>query len=136
VLLSPEAYEVRRVELGLPGPARELTEDYTPLETNLDAAISDSKGCYTGQEIIARQVTYDKITKRMAGLKLQAPVAAGAAVHVEGRGAGEVTSAVHSPNCGAIALAILKRPHHAPGTAVTVGEEGTRGVVVALPFGD
>jgi folate-binding protein YgfZ len=136
VPLSREAYEVLRVEAGRPGPARELTSDYTPLEANLDAAISDRKGCYTGQEIIARQITYDKITRRLAGLRLEALATVGAAVQVEGRTVGTITSAVQSPRHGPIALAVIRRPHHTPGTAVTVADAGgaVSGVTVALPF--
>jgi folate-binding protein YgfZ len=136
VPLSPEAYEVLRVEAGRPGPAYELTDDYTPLEANLDAAISDRKGCYTGQEIIARQITYDKITRRLAGLRLDAMVAVGAALQVEGHTVGAITSAVQSPRHGPIALAVIRRPHHAPGTAVTVvdAENSVNAVTVALPF--
>ena len=52
-----------------PARMRELTEDYTPLEARLDAAVSLKKGCYTGQEVLARQVNYDKITRRMVGLR-------------------------------------------------------------------
>lgn len=132
VPLSAGAYPVLRIEAGLPGPERELTDEHTPLETNLGAGISGAKGCYTGQEVIARQVNYDKITRRLAGLRLDAPVEPGAVVMVEGRTAGDVTSAVISPDFGPIALAILRRPHHEPGTRVEAG--GVRGWVVELPF--
>ncbi len=134
--LSPGAYEVVRIEAGLPAAGRELTDAYTPLETGLHAAIHTAKGCYTGQEVIARQINYDKITRQMVGLRLDAPVEPGAVVQVEGRGAGEVTSAVVSPRFGPIALAVLKRPHFEPGTVVSVvaGDEAVRGEVVPLPF--
>lgn len=134
--LSSNDYEIYRVEAGLPAPGRELTEDYTPHETNLRTWISETKGCYTGQEILARQVTYDKITRHMVGLKLDDPAQSGANVLAEGKPAGNITSAVVSPRLGAIALAILKRPYHEPGTSVTVESE-TRpipGSVVSLPF--
>ena len=49
--LSPESYEILRIEAGLPAAGHELTEDYTPLETGFDWTVSDSKGCYTGQEV-------------------------------------------------------------------------------------
>jgi len=134
--LVGEAYETVRVEAGLPAAGRELTDAYTPLETGLRAAVHEAKGCYTGQEVLARQINYDKITRQMVGLRLETPVQRGAAVQVEGRGAGEVTSAVVSPRFGAIALAVVKRPHFEPGTVVMVasGEETARGEVVALPF--
>ena len=138
VTLGPDAYHVLRVEMGQPGPERELTDDFTPLEANLDRAISDAKGCYTGQEIIARQITYDKITRRLAGVRLESAVPLGSTVTVEGRTAGEITSVVESPRFGPIALAVIKRPHHAAGTAVQVrvtDGETVGGMVSELPFG-
>ena len=83
--LAPEDYETLRVEAGLPAVGHELTEDYTPHETNLAAWISETKGCYTGQEILARQVTYDKITRHLVGLKLDAPAQAAATIPSQGR---------------------------------------------------
>jgi tRNA-modifying protein YgfZ len=134
--LNADAYDVLRVEAGRPGPTLELTGDYTPLEANLDRAISGSKGCYSGQEVIARQITYDKVARRLVGLRLAEPVAVGAAVTVEGRTVGTITSAVESPRLGAIALAMLRRPFFEPQTNVTIGEDSTAGKVVALPFAD
>jgi folate-binding protein YgfZ len=136
VALSDEAYDVLRVEAGLPGPAHELTGEYTPLETNLDGAISGTKGCYSGQEIIARQITYDKIARRLVGLRLQAPVGIAAAVQVDGRTIGAVTSAAESPRHGSLALAVLRRPHFEPHTYVTVvgGDQNVPGETVVLPF--
>lgn len=130
--LNAAAYAVLRVEAGQPGVQSELTDAHTPLETNLDAAISGDKGCYTGQEIIARQITYDKVTRRMVGLRLAGPVPVGERITVEGRSAGEVTSVVESPRLGWLALAIVKRPHFEPGTPVEVGEQAS--TVAALPF--
>lgn len=134
--LSPKAFETLRVEAGFPSGGHELTEDFTPLETRLEAAISSDKGCYTGQEIIARQITYDKVTRKLAGLKLDSPAPAGSTITVEGKQAGAITSAAQSPRFGPIALAVLKRPYHEPGTVVAVQSEGLEihGSVVELPF--
>ncbi|NLG73361.1 MAG: aminomethyl transferase family protein [Chloroflexi bacterium] len=137
--LSPEAQLVLRIEAGQPAAGYELTEDYTPLETGLRAAVSDNKGCYTGQEVIARQITYDKITQSLVGLKLEGPVDPQDTVWVEGKAVGKVTSAVVSPRLGPVALAVLRRPNNEPGTRVAVGsqiEEATKGVVTALPFSE
>lgn len=134
--LSPAEREILRVEAGLPAVDHELTETYTPHETNLDAWISETKGCYTGQEVLARQTTYDKVTRRMVGLRLEAPVEHGARVTAGGKPAGAVTSAVVSPRLGPIALAVLKRPHNQPGTAVQVASPSgdVPATVVPLPF--
>ena len=111
------AYELRRIELGRPAPGAELVEEYTPLETGLGWSCSDSKGCYTGQEIIARQITYDKVTRNLVGLMGTEPMAAGGELTVAGRAAGKITSAAFHPQRGLwVALAVVKRPHHAAGT--------------------
>jgi folate-binding protein YgfZ len=135
--LTDETYHVLRVEAGMPASRAELTEEYTPLEAGLDWAISDSKGCYTGQEVIARQITYDKITQRLAGLHLDSPAQPGERVWVEGKPAGSVTSTAGSPRFGEIALAILKRPYYEPGNSVRVGnleQQASLARVTKLPF--
>jgi folate-binding protein YgfZ len=130
--LDFESYEVLRLEAGLPGLG-EWTEDYTPLETNLARAVSDTKGCYTGQEVIARQITYDKVTKHLVGLRLNALVSVGAQVSSEGKAVGSVTSAADSPRYGPIALAVVKREHAGGGTSLMVGDE-VSAQVTPLPF--
>ncbi len=136
VALDAGTYDVLRVEAGLPAAGHELTGEYTPLEAALDSAVSGTKGCYSGQEVIARQITYDKIARRLIGLRLDAPAAAGAPVLVDGRTAGAITSAAVSPRLGPIALAVLRRPHFEPGVAVTVSAESglVTGRTTALPF--
>ncbi len=129
-------YEVLRVEAGLPAVGHELTEDFVPLEVGLEDLLSENKGCYPGQEVIARQITYDKIARRLVGLRPEAPVTAGATVQAEGKPAGKVTSAVISPRLGPIALAVLRRPYHEPGATVQVLTEAgpVQATVTALPF--
>lgn len=120
-LTGVDAYNARRVELGIPAPGHELTDQHNPLEVGLEWACSDHKGCYTGQEIIARQITYDKVTKRLVGLTCQAEVMAGDSVTTEGKSVGQITSAAYSPQMHAyLALAVIRRPHNVSGTPVTV----------------
>ena len=128
--LSPDAWEIFRVELGLPGPRSELNEEFTPLEIGLSEAISDSKGCYTGQEIIARQITYEKVTQHLRLILLEQPLEPGAQIRVEGKRAGVLTSAVISPKLGPIGLAVLKRPYHEDGTQIEL-ETGEGEIVPA-----
>ncbi len=131
--LDGDAYHARRVELGRPAPGAELVEEFNPLEAGLAWACAENKGCYTGQEIIARQITYDKVTRMLVGLRSHQPLAAGAEVMAEGRSAGVVTSVAHSPALDApIALAVVKRPHNQPGSQVTVA--GVDAQVVDVPF--
>jgi folate-binding protein YgfZ len=132
--ISEDTLHILRVESGLPGPVGELTQDYTPLEINLENLISPDKGCYTGQEVIARQITYDKVARRMVGLSLKNFVLPGNDVHTEGKNIGKVTSSALSPRYGPIALAIIKRPYNKSGVIVKVGNDEIPGVVTNLPF--
>jgi len=127
-----ETYQLLRLAAGQPEAGHELTEEYLPLEANLWNAVSFTKGCYIGQEIIARMESRGKLARRLAGLALSAPVAEGAEVTVGETVAGKVTSAGVLPERGPVALAFLKTGLCEPGTAVTVGE--TTGTVVHLPF--
>lgn len=134
--LSADSFEALRVEIGQPQADKELSEEYTPLEAGLFSAIADGKGCYTGQEIIARQLTYDKVTQQLCGLRLSELTPAGERIYAEGKPAGTLTSFAHSPRFGPIALAILKRPYFQPGTQVALGSASSdlSAVVTALPF--
>jgi tRNA-modifying protein YgfZ len=134
--LSDESYAILRVEAGLPATGHELIEDYTPLEVGLQSAVSDEKGCYTGQEVIARQITYDKVAQRLVGLRLDVAVPARADVLAGDRRVGRVTSSAESPRHGPIALAVVRRPHHEPGTRLSVADPAgiVEATVVPLPF--
>jgi tRNA-modifying protein YgfZ len=134
--LTSKEYEVKRVEAGIPAVDRELTEEHTPLEVNLEEAISVNKGCYTGQEVIARQMNYDKVTRKLVGLLLERDIAAGSTLQAEGKTAGKVTSFVRSPRFGPIALAMVKRPYNQQGVELTVkdGDSETIARVKSLPF--
>ena len=105
------------------------------MESGLAWACADNKGCYTGQEIIARQLTYDKVTKTLVGLVADQPLAAGDEVTAEERTVGSVTSAVFSPHLQRyLGLAVIKRPYNADATVVDVA--GTPAVVTTLPFSE
>lgn len=137
VRLSYETFDLLRIEAGVPAGGQELTDEYTPLEAGLGWAVSASKGCYTGQEVIARQITYDKVTRYLAGLRLNQPIQRGESVFSpeEDRQIGTITSAVVSPRLGPLALAILKRPYDQPGGQVALGkQDGPAATVVSLPF--
>jgi len=130
---SPEAIDALRVALGRPAPGAELTTDYSPLEVEMAWACSENKGCYTGQEIIARQRTYDKVTRTLVGLRSEQMLEPGASLFGEGREVGKITSAARHPVTGApIALAVVKRPANTPGTHLLCDEQGVE--VVALPL--
>ena len=140
-------YHARRVELGRAAVDHEITNDYTPLEVGLAWACAEDKGCYTGQEIIARQITYDKVTRFLVGLRPDlsrgstamdsTPLAEGAPLTLPdqagGRPVGHVTSAAYSPSLDApVALAVVRRAQSEASTELVV--EGVSVEVVALPF--
>jgi folate-binding protein YgfZ len=129
-----KAYQWLRIEAGIPAAGHELTDNYIPLEANLWPAVSFTKGCYIGQEIIARMESRGKLARRLAGLRLEAPVAEGVAVRTgeEGPAAGTITSAAELPGYGPVALAFLRTAQADTGTRVRVGE--VAGEIVELPF--
>ena len=127
-------WEILRVEQGLPLLGRELTQNYNPWEAGLGRAIHLDKGCYIGQEVIARLDTYDKVKQHLVGLRLSAAELppTGQPLRDGAREVGRITSAVHSPNLGPIALAYVRRSACAEGTMLDAG--GAQATVVPLPF--
>jgi folate-binding protein YgfZ len=113
---------VLRVEAGLAGDP-EFNGEYTPFEVGLARLVSDEKGCYTGQEVLARQVTYDKVVRSLVRLRANQAIEPGAKVHAAGKAIGEVTSTAASPKLGAIALAVLRRPYDEPGTKLELKQD-------------
>jgi folate-binding protein YgfZ len=118
---SPEVeYEQWRVAAGYPGPAGEMTDAYTPYEIGMAHTVSETKGCYTGQEVLARQVTYDKITRSLVRLEMDAVMAPGAAIKAAGRPVGQLTSSAAPQGSAALGLAVIKRPADQAGTALEI----------------
>ena len=132
-LVGNDSYEARRVELGRPLPGKELTDAFTPLESGMAWVCAENKGCYTGQEIIARQLTYDKVTRSLVRLRSELPLPEGATVSVNKRSVGTVTSSAHSPSAGPAALAVLKRPHNVQGAEVTIEGIAAYVELISLP---
>ena len=66
--LEKKAYEIFRIKNGIPKFPNELNDEFNPHEVNLSCDVSPDKGCYIGQEVIARLQTYDKVQKKMKGL--------------------------------------------------------------------
>jgi folate-binding protein YgfZ len=133
------AVEAWRILRGLPDNGSELTEERNPLEAGLWDAVSFSKGCYVGQEVVARLNTYDKVTRDLRGLTFPEgvePPERGAPLLAGPRRVGEITSALRPPGRpGAVALGFVKREHSDPGTRLDAGGDGgVRATVVELPF--
>lgn len=115
------AFEYLRIAAGLPRFRRELTLDYIPLEAGLWADVSFGKGCYTGQEIIARMESRGRLAKRLVRLQPAAPLAPGDPLTANGKQAGSVTSAAVGP-LGAVALGYVKTAVLEAETALWSGE--------------
>lgn len=131
---SMAALEVLRIEAGVPLLGAELDEGVLPDEARLEAAISRTKGCYTGQEIVARVFSRGAVNHLLVGLAFErdTPPAIETELFAEGRKTGEITSACSSPSAGAIGLGYVRRDHAEPGTLLDAG--GARARVVALPI--
>ncbi len=95
--------------------------------------MSFTKGCYVGQETVARLYYKGKPNRHLRGLRLSQPVAPGERLALGERQVGHVGSAALSPRLGPIALALVRREAE-PGSVVNVGEQGVSAEVVALPF--
>ncbi len=137
-----EAYEMLRVEFGVPRFGRELTEEYNPLEAGLETAISWTKGCYIGQEVVARLDSRHKISKLLVGLWLDpGPVPeAGSAIEAPdhpGSVIGKLTSVAPSLDFRrVIGLGFVRNEQAAPGTRLVVvsPEERVGAEAAELPF--
>ena len=132
--LEAEAFDALRVEEGRPLFGTDVGEDNLLHETGLLAEYhSPTKGCYVGQETVARlEARGGHVNKALRGLRLSRPGARGAPILAEGQQAGRITTAAVSDRLGPIAMGYVHRSHFAPGTAVVV--DGAPATVVALPF--
>jgi folate-binding protein YgfZ len=127
--VSEEQAEVLRVERGRPRFGVDLDDSVIPQEAGLnDRAVSFTKGCYVGQETVARLFYRGKPNRHLRGIRLAAPVAPGTPLTLDGRDVGQATSPVVSPRLGPLALALVRR-EAPPGTTLDDGS-----TVVELPF--
>jgi len=135
VEVAPEAAEILRIEAGRPRFGAEMGTETMPAEAGIvEAAVSFTKGCYIGQETVARLHYKGKPNRHLRGLKLSAPAGPGEALHLGEKEVGTLGAAAVSPAFGPIGLAILRREAE-PGATLAVGEDGVTAEVVALPFG-
>jgi folate-binding protein YgfZ len=137
--IGAEAQEILRVEAGIPLYGVDFAEDNLLLEVGLDHAVSFSKGCYLGQEVVERIRSRGHVNKKLSGLFLETskPANQGSSIEANGKSVGTITSSVISPRLNRpIALGYLSKEWWTPGTQVTVrsGADESRATVTALPF--
>ena len=134
--VDEDVVECLRVERGRPRYGIDLDDTVIPQEAGLNQrAVSFTKGCYVGQETVARLHYRGKPNRHLRGLRLSAPAAHGEEVTIEGKGVGQLGSVAVSPRLGPIALAFVRR-EVPTGATVVVGADsgGVVGEVVELPF--
>lgn len=131
VQIDEDAWECLRITQGRPKPDAELTEDYNPLEVGLWDTISFSKGCYIGQETIARLNTYKGVKQYLWGIKLAEPVPTGTVITINSEKVGVLTSCIEID--GKIqGLGYIRSK--AGGVGLQVMLNHTTGEVISLPF--
>ena len=132
-----QAYEAIRVERGHPAVGREIDEDAIPLEVGLWDLVSFSKGCYIGQEVIARMESRSRVTRRLVGLRLDRLEEFPQEVLLDRQPAGRLTSVALSPRFGPIGLALVRAAAMEGGLGEFVLSPAGRAVgIQALPFDD
>jgi tRNA-modifying protein YgfZ len=134
VPMGEAVWEQLRILQGRPKPDQELTEDYNPLEARLLQTVSFNKGCYIGQETIARLNTYQGVKQQLWGIELAAFVPAGAVIHAEGEETGKigVLTSCTVTSTGTFGLGYVKTKAGGAGLTVKVGE--TTGILVDVPY--
>lgn len=133
--VGAEALEILRIEAGIPRFGAEMGTETMPAEAGIiERAISFTKGCYIGQETVARLHYKGRPNRHLAGLLLSAPCPSGAALHLGEKEVGRLGGSCVSPARGAIGLAICRREAEA-GDQLNVGEDGVTARLVDLPFG-
>jgi folate-binding protein YgfZ len=132
--VSEAAAEVVRVERGRPRYGLDLDDSVIPQEAGLnERAVSFTKGCYVGQETVARLHYRGRPNRHLRGLRLSQPAAPGEPLRLGEREVGRLGTSVVSPAHGPIALAIVRR-EASPGDTLAVGDGGVSAIVVELPF--
>ena len=132
--VSEAAAECLRIEHGRPRYGIDLDDTVIPQEAGLnERAVSFTKGCYVGQETVARLYYKGKPNRHLRGLRLSEPAATGTQLLLGERPVGHLASVAVSPTLGPIALALVRREAE-PGSSVSVGEHGVSAEVVVLPF--
>lgn len=132
---SLAAYEVLRVEHGLPSVGAEITDDVIPLEAGLWDLVSFSKGCYIGQEVIARMESRNRVARQLVGVRLDRPEKTPQEILLGQQPIGRLTSAAHSPRLGPIGLALVRSSVlDKDPIKIQLSPAGTNGMVQHLPF--
>jgi aminomethyltransferase len=116
-------YNTLRIRSGIQGYGREISDEFIPLEVGLWDEVSFNKGCYKGQEIIARMDSRERVARTIVRLKLTSMINAPTEIQVDGKVVGKLTSSVVSPDDEIFAIGVVKTAY------ATVGQELSSGAV-------
>jgi folate-binding protein YgfZ len=134
--VNESTFETLRIEAGIPRFGRDMDETNIVTETNLDDAVSYTKGCYVGQEIIVRIKHRGHVAKKLTGLRFETDVAIEPGTVIKSAGQteiGRVMSTTVSPKLGSIGLGYVRYEYIEPGTNVLL-DNGSKAIVTELPF--
>ena len=131
VWADAETYELLSIEAGYPLTTHELTDDYIPLEAGLWHSVSFNKGCYTGQEVIARMESRGKLAKMLVRLTADNPMPEGAALFENEKKVGTLTSLRQRPDGGYLGLGYVSAPSVSEKN-ILMGENGARLKIVGI----
>ncbi|MCA9908421.1 MAG: glycine cleavage system protein T, partial [Anaerolineae bacterium] len=115
-------YHALRVRAGRPAAHSELTDAFIPLELGLWDEVNFTKGCYTGQEIIARMESRGRLARTLVRLRLSTAQTAPADLLLAGRSAGTLTSSVTTPDGEYLGIGVVRMAHAQPGAQFQVGD--------------
>ncbi|PKB73240.1 MAG: hypothetical protein BZY75_02960 [SAR202 cluster bacterium Io17-Chloro-G7] len=135
--MGESTYETARINQGIPVQGSEMGEEFNPLEAGLIGSIDFAKGCYIGQEVIARLDTYKKVQKYLVKLAFDnaGNVSPGTILSYEGKPVGKVTSVARDPSTGqTIGLGYVRTAQALAGTRLELAEpESASAEIVSLP---
>jgi tRNA-modifying protein YgfZ len=135
MIASEQAAEIVRIEHGRPRYGVDMDESTIPQEAGLnERAVSFTKGCYVGQETVARLYHRGKPNRLLRGLRLSEPASPGTELRLGEKTVGRLSSATVSPAFGPIGLGLVRREAQ-PGASLSVGDGDPSATVVELPFG-
>ncbi len=134
--INSEVHEVIRIEAGSGTFGTELTEKYNPLEAGLLHLINFKKGCYIGQEVIARIDSYNKVKQRLMGFVSTDEMFSGSEILVDDTLVGTLTSVTQSPDFGSIAVGFIRGEyaHQYSSVQIKSGDRQSTAEIRPLPF--
>lgn len=132
--VSADAAELRRIALGLGEFGRDWDEATNPLEAGLDRMLHYKKGCYVGQEVVAKATYIGRVSRRLVRLSWTGPAAPANTELTGGKTPGRITSSATAPDGTTLALGVVRHDQTKPGTILRLGADGPPVTVLGYPY--